>query len=96
MKTLKEMYEGKSNYKGGFMIYPMGSYITKFLNETPQYINALNLLMDFGSNITQVTVNMSNKSCNISVIKFSKNTFKFSYNDMSKNPGNRPIGFKEV
>ena len=96
VKTLKEMYEGKSNYKGGFMIYPMGSYITKFLNETPQYINALNLLMDFGSNITQVTVNMSNKSCNISVIKFSKNTFKFSYNDMSKNPGNRPIGFKEV
>ena len=95
-RTLKEMYNSTSTYKGGFMIYPMGSYITKFLNEKPQYTNALNLLMNFGSNISQVTVNLSNKSCDIAVIKFSKNTFKFSYNDMSKKPGNRPIGFREI
>ena len=96
LKTLKEMYNSKGTYKGGFMIYPMGSYITKYLNEKPQYRKALNLLLNFGSNISQVTVNLSNKSCDIAVIKFSKNTFKFSYNDMSKKPGNRPIGFKEI
>jgi hypothetical protein len=74
----------------------MGSYIVKYLNNSPKYTEALNLLAGFANFISQITVDMNTKTTEIKIIKFSKNEFRFSYNGMSKAPGNRPIGFKEV
>lgn len=95
-KVLREMFNSKSNFHHGYLLYPMGSYIVKYLNNTPKYIEALNLLADFGSFISQITVDMSLSITEIQIIKFSRNEFRFSYNGMSKAPGNRPIGFKEA
>ena len=96
--SLKDMFKtsNKNEYNGGYLIYPLGSYIVSYLNAKTEYKEALNLLADFGNYISQVTVNMTATDATISIIKFSKNEFRFSYNGMAKAPGNRPIGFKEA
>ena len=96
--ALKDMFKTSSNneYQGGYLTYPLGSYIVSYMNGKPEYLEALNLLANFGTYISQCTVDMSAKSTIIKIIKFSKNQFRFSYNGMSKAPGNRPIGFKEA
>ena len=95
-------------YDGGYIIYPMGSYIVAYMNRddvkrTPdkpnklhRFIDALDMLANFGSYISQITVDMDSKSTKIQILKFSKNKFRFSYNGMAKKPANRPIGFKEA
>lgn len=96
--TLKHMFKTSSSkeYDGGYLIYPLGSYIVSYMNAKEEYREGLNLLADFGSFISQCTVDMDAKSTTIKILKFSKNEFRFSYNAMSKAPGNRPIGFKEI
>ena len=63
-----------------------------------RFIDALDMLMNFGSYISQINVDMNfpPKSTTIQILKFSKNKFRFSYNAGSKYPNNRPIGFKEA
>jgi len=97
-KSLKDMYKTSSNgeYDGGYLIYPLGSYIVSYMNARPDYRLALNLLAGFASFISQCTVDMTAKTATIKILKFSKNEFRFSYNGGSKYPGNRPIGFKEI
>jgi len=95
-RVLREMFNSTSYFHHGYLLYPMGSYIVKYLNGNARYIEALNLLTNFGSYISQITVDMGQTSTEIQIIKFSKNQFRFSYNGMSKAPGNRPIGFKEA
>jgi hypothetical protein len=95
-KVLRQMFESDRNtHSNGYLLYPMGSYIVKYLNSIDKYVEALNLLTGFASYISQITVNMSSSLTEIQIIKFSKNRFKFTYNGMSNSPGNRPIGFKE-
>ena len=95
-KVLREMFNGKSSFHHGYLLYPMGSYIVKYLNNSPTMVEALNLLAGFANYISQITVDMSTTNTEVQIIKFAKNDFRFSYNGMSKAPGNRPIGFKEA
>ena len=95
-KVLREMFNGKSSFHHGYLLYPMGSYIVKYLNNSPKMVEALNLLAGFANYISQITVDMSTTNTEVQIIKFAKNDFRFSYNGMSKAPGNRPIGFKEA
>ena len=110
-KTLKEIFAAdKNDFDGGYIIYPMGSYIVAYMNrddikrdpEKPKkehrFIDALDMLMNFGSYISQINVDMNfpPKSTTIQILKFSKNKFRFSYNAGSKYPNNRPIGFIEA
>jgi hypothetical protein len=90
------MFNGKSSFHHGYLLYPMGSYIVKYLNNSPKMVEALNLLAGFANYISQITVDMSTTNTEVQIIKFAKNDFRFSYNGMSKAPGNRPIGFKEA
>ena len=94
-KTVLEfMHKSKrKTFNAGYLIYPMGSYIVSFLNSDEGYIKALNLITGFGSYISQVNVDLNNIEMKIVITTFSKSKFKFSYNGMSKSPGNRPIGF---
>lgn len=94
-KTVLEfMHKSKrKTFNAGYLIYPMGSYIVSFLNSNEKYIKALNIITGFGSYISQVNVDISNNEMKIGIATFSKSKFKFSYNGMSKSPGNRPIGF---
>ena len=97
-KALSDMFDNPTDkeYDGGFLVYPLGSYIVKYLNSKQEYVDALNMLVGHGNFVSQVTVDMTQKETTIQIIKFSKNQFRFSYNGGSKYPGNRPIGFKEI
>lgn len=84
---------------GGFIIYPLGSYIVKTLNSNPKMLALLNSIIqlsEVGSNVQQSTVDATNKDITFKIIRFNKNQFKFSYNAMMKSPANRPLGFSEV
>lgn len=109
--TLKDIFAAdKKDFDGGYIIYPMGSYVVAYMNrddikrdsEKPKkehkFIDALDMLMNFGSYISQINVDMHfpPESTTIKILKFSKNKFRFSYNGGAKYPNNRPIGFKEV
>lgn len=93
--VLKQMYQvgDGSKFDNGYLYYPMGSYITSHLNETGKYREILNLLLNFGSYINQLTVTMGKKSFDISIVSFKKMNFRFSYNAGAKYPANRPLGF---
>jgi ribosome recycling factor len=95
IKTLEEIYESGngSKSKHGYIIYPMGSYITNYLNLTGNYKNVLNVILNYASFIHQFTVSLYPESLQISISSFKKTSFKFDYNAGSKYPGNRPIGF---
>ena len=93
--VLEFMHKSKrKTFNAGYLIYPMGSYIVSFLNSNDKYVTALNLITGFGSYISQVNVDIGKNEMKIGISTFSKSEFRFSYNGMSKSPGNRPIGFK--
>lgn len=94
--VLREMFNSESDFDHGYIMYPMGSYIVNYMNNTPRYVEALNLLAGYANYILQATVDIDIKTTSVKIIKFSKNKFRFSYNGMSKKPANRPIGFKET
>jgi len=81
-------------FKNGYLYYPMGSYIVKYLNNTGNYKKVLTTLLNMGSNINQVEVNLTNDKISIKYSEFKGSNFRFSYNGMSKKPDNRPLGFK--
>ena len=95
--TLGEMYDSKSGIKwnNGYIYYPMGSYITQYLNTNGNYLKALNVLLNYGTYIHQFDVNLYSDRFDIEIGSFKKKSFKFTYNGGAKYPGNRPIGFKE-
>lgn len=93
--TIIDLYRGKKNFKHGYLIYPMGSLIIKYLNDHEQYVLALNSILNMASFVSQVSVNVTGATITIEIIPFDKNKFRFSYNSMTKSPNNRPIGFKE-
>jgi hypothetical protein len=97
-KVLKEIYNSKSGdkYDHGYLYYPMGQYIVSYLNEEGDYKKILNLLLNFGSYIHQLTVDMSLNSIDISITSFKESEFRFTYNAGSKYPANRPLGFKKL
>ncbi len=97
-KSLEDMFNTPtaSEYSAGYLIYPLGSYIVSYMNADTDYREALNILANAGTFVSQCTVDMEKNTTTIQIIKFSKNEFKFSYNGGSKYPGNRPIGFKEA
>ncbi len=108
--VLKDIFNDKKgkDYEGGYVIYPMGSHIVAYMNGDDvkrnydakiykhRFIDCLDMLMNFGSFIQQITVDMEDKTTKIAIIKFSRNKFRFSYNGMTKKPNNRSIGFKEA
>lgn len=94
--VLKQMYKmgNADKFKNGYLYYPMGSYIINYLNNKGDYKEVLNQLLNYGSWVTQIEVNLSINSIDIIVSPFKKSNFSFTYNGMSKAPGNRPLGFK--
>jgi len=78
-------------FQNGYLYYPMGSYIVKYLNS--KYLDILNKLLNLGSFLVQVNVVMDNTGATITIEVFKNKSFRFSYNGMSNKPGNRPIGF---
>jgi len=97
-KVLEDMYKvgDGSKFANGYLYYPMGSYITNYLNEKGNYKFVLNELLNYGNFITQIEVNLKQTEILLVVSTFKKSEFRFTYNGMSKAPGNRPIGFKSV
>lgn len=95
-KVLKQMHNlgDSSKFYNGYIYYPMGSYIVNYLNNTGNYLEVLNKLLNLGSFITQIESDLTKSSIIINIKQFKKINFKFSYNAGSKYPGNRPIGFK--
>jgi hypothetical protein len=96
--TLSQMYDMDSSvsFQNGYLYYPMGSYIVKYLNKNKRYVDTLNYILNFASYIHQFDANLSNDSFNIKIHTFDKIKFRFSYNGMAKKPANRPIGFKKI
>lgn len=96
--TLSEMYnmDTSDSIQNGYLYYPMGSYIVKYLNENEKYVDTLNYVLNFASYIHQFDANLSTNSFNVKIHTFDKIKFRFSYNGMAKKPANRPIGFKKV
>jgi hypothetical protein len=96
--SLSEIYDLTSSdpVQNGYLYYPMGSYIVKYLNTNKKYVDILNYILNFASYIHQFDANLSQDSFNIKIHTFDKNEFRFSYNGMAKKPANRPIGFKKI
>ena len=96
-KTLEGVYEGNTGdkTKHGYLLYPMGSYLTGYLNENGEYKNILNLILNYGSYIKQFDVYLYSDKLDIKISKFKNEEFRFSYNAGAGYPANRPIGFKK-
>lgn len=94
--VLEFMYNlpNATSFKNGYLYYPMGSYIVRYLNETGNYKKVLSSLLNLGNNVNQVEVNCYNGNIQIKYSEFKGSKFRFSYNGMSKKPDNRPLGFK--
>ena len=73
----------------------MGSYIVKLLNKSKKAVDLLNGILNYGSFAYQVTVDMDpkNNQLKIQVENFKNMNFRFSWNGLSNDPSNRPIGF---
>ena len=98
-KILREMFMSgnpEKKYKHGYLLYPMGSYIVKYLNNIGKYKEVLNILLNYGTFIQQIEIDLNIKDFDITISKFKSNNFRFSYNGMSKKPGNRPVGFIQI
>lgn len=95
IETLKQIYEfgDGSKFGHGYLLYPMGSYIASYLNNTGNYRNVLNVILNFATFVHTVYMDMSIDSVKISISSFKSQSFRFSYNAATKYPGNRPIGF---
>ena len=98
-KSLIRMHELKFSRNNGYLYYPMGAYIVRYLNnykegnDTP-YVDTLNMLLNYGSFVQQFDVNLNYDSIDITIESFVHKNFRFSYNGLAADPGNRPIGFK--
>jgi hypothetical protein len=97
-KVLSDMYKvgDGSKFAHGYLYYPMGSYIINYLNIKGTYKFVLNELLNYGNFISQLEVNLSPSDITIKLVPFKKSNFRFTYNGMSKAPGNRPLGFKST
>jgi hypothetical protein len=96
-KKLRQMYNGKSIPNGnGYLLYPMGSYIVKYLNSDKKYLDLLNTILNYGSYVHQFTVNLSKNNFQVKISPFKTSKFRYTYNAGGGYPGNRPIGFKKV
>jgi hypothetical protein len=93
-KTIKQLYSGNDNFRHGYIIYPMGSYIVSYLNDTEKYLDALNGILNLAGFVSEVKVDLKGNTIKITITPFNKKRFKFSYNSMTKSPNNRPIGFR--
>jgi len=93
--VLSDMYSTKSSKFNGYIYYPMGSYIVKLLNKSKKAVDLLNGILNYGSFAYQVTVDMDpkNNQLKIQVENFKNMNFRFSWNGLSNDPSNRPIGF---
>ena len=90
-------YNGKSIPNGnGYLLYPMGSYIVKYLNNDKKYLDLLNTILNYGSYVHQFTVNLSKNNFQVKISPFKTSKFRYTYNAGGGYPGNRPIGFKKV
>jgi hypothetical protein len=79
----------------GYLLYPMGSFIVKRLNESSNHLKVLNTIANAG-NIIQATVKLYKDKVEIVLSHFADGEFRFSYNAGAKYPSNRPLGFKKV
>ena len=96
-KKLRQMYNGRSIPNGnGYLLYPMGSYIVKYLNSDKKYLDLLNTILNYGSYVHQFTVNLSKNNFQVKISPFKTSKFRYTYNAGGGYPGNRPIGFKKV
>jgi hypothetical protein len=91
--SLRDMFVSKQSKDNGFIYYPMGSYIVKYLNNSGNYLFVLNELLNYASYIHQFSVDMYTDRLDITIESFKTKKFKFSYNAGAKYPANRPIGF---
>jgi hypothetical protein len=98
-ESLVRMHKSKNSKHNGYLYYPMGAYIVRYLNSYKEgnskpYIDTLNMLLNYGSFVQQFDVDLEYDSINITIESFVNKNFRFSYNGLASNPGNRPIGFK--
>jgi hypothetical protein len=93
--VLSRMYDAKGGKDNGYIYYPMGSFITKYMNSSGNYLKVLNILLNYGSYVHQFDVNMYSNKFEVKIGSFKKKHFRFSYNGMANAPANRPIGFIE-
>lgn len=94
--SLMDMYNSKSSKDNGYIYYPMGSYITKYLNNTGDYLMVLNIILNYGTYVHQFNVDMYSDRFDVSIASFKTKKFRFSYNAAAKYPANRPIGFISI
>lgn len=94
--SLMDMYNSKSSKDNGYIYYPMGSYITKYLNNTGDYLMVLNIILNYGTYVHQFNVDMYSDRFDVSIESFKTKKFRFSYNAGAKYPANRPIGFISI
>jgi hypothetical protein len=91
------MYNGKSIPSGnGYLLYPMGSYIVKYLNNDKKYLDLLNTILNYGSYVHQFTSTLKKNNLQVGISSFKTSKFRYTYNAGGGYPGNRPIGFKKV
>ncbi len=93
--VLRNQYNSKKVKGNGYLLYPMGSYIVKYLNNNKKYHDLLNTILNYGSYVHQFTVNLSKNNFEVKISSFKTSKFKYTFNSMASNPGNRPIGFKK-
>ena len=95
-KKLRQMYNGKGIPNGnGYLLYPMGSYIVKYLNNDKKYLDLLNTILNYGSYVHQFTATLAKKNFKVTISSFKTSKFRYTYNAGGGYPGNRPIGFKK-
>lgn len=83
----------------GLILYPLGSYIVKSLNNNENMLNLLNgvLTLSFISNsVLQSNVDVDNESITVKLVKFKDKQFKYGFASMMSKPGNMPLGFIEI
>lgn len=96
-RKLTQMYNDKKIPNGnGYLLYPMGSYIVKYLNNDKKYLGLLNTILNYGSYVHQFKVNLSKNNFQVKISPFKTSKFRYTYNAGGGYPGNRPIGFKKV
>ena len=93
--VLRNQYNSNKVKGNGYLLYPMGSYIVKYLNNNKKYHDLLNTILNYGSYVHQFTVNLSKNNFEVKISSFKTSKFKYTFNSMASNPGNRPIGFKK-
>lgn len=100
MTSLISIFSAKKDTsKNGYILYPLGSYIARTLNEDPVMLKLLNeiLTMSYLSgSVFQVNADIFNDHLEFGIIRFKNNQFQFNYHAGMKYPGNVPLAFKEI